>query len=167
MNLEMFEFVGALVGMAFRSGSVLEMKLTSFFYKWLTGELVESNDLEQVDQYAIQAMNDLVKARDTYGRETFGEYMDQRWTTTMSNGETVELKPNGKDLIVDFDSVNEYNKLCLETRCKESQKQMQAVIRGFNYIFPASILTILTPEEVEYRVVGPTTIDIEFLKKMT
>jgi hypothetical protein len=34
----MYEMVGALMGMSFRSGSVLEFKLTSFFYKGLIGE---------------------------------------------------------------------------------------------------------------------------------
>jgi hypothetical protein len=41
----MFEFVGALMAFAFRSGSILDIKLTSFFYRSLSGEPLSIADL--------------------------------------------------------------------------------------------------------------------------
>jgi len=71
VHLEMFEFVGALMGMAFRSGSILDVKLTSFFYRSLTGEPLDIADLRAVDAYAVQAIKDLENAKKQYDREVF------------------------------------------------------------------------------------------------
>lgn len=59
VHLEMFEFVGALMAFAFRSGSILDIKLTSFFYRSLSGEPLSIADLWSVDEYAVQAIKDL------------------------------------------------------------------------------------------------------------
>ena len=37
-HLEMYEFFGALIGMAFRAGQILDVKLPPAFYKSLAGE---------------------------------------------------------------------------------------------------------------------------------
>lgn len=44
---------------------------------------------------------------------------------------------------------------------------MAAIRKGFEFLFPTAVLGILTPSEVEYRVCGPSTIDIDVLKRIT
>ena len=44
---------------------------------------------------------------------------------------------------------------------------MAAIRKGFEIIFPTAVMGILTPSEVEYRICGPSTIDVEVLKKIT
>lgn len=44
---------------------------------------------------------------------------------------------------------------------------MAAIRKGFEILFPTAVMGILTPSEVEYRVCGPSTIDIEVLKRIT
>lgn len=63
VQLEMYEFLGALMGYAFRSGSILDVKLTPFFYRGLTGEPLDVSDLRAVDAYAVQAVKDLENAK--------------------------------------------------------------------------------------------------------
>ena len=55
----MYEFLGALMGIAFRSSQVLDIKLTSFFYKSLAGEALTIEDLESIDMYAVQAIKEM------------------------------------------------------------------------------------------------------------
>jgi hypothetical protein len=44
---------------------------------------------------------------------------------------------------------------------------MTAIRKGFEILFPTAVMGILTPSEVEYRICGPSTIDVEVLKKIT
>jgi E3 ubiquitin-protein ligase HERC2 len=167
VHLEMYEFVGALMGFAFRSGSILDIKLSQFFYRGLTGEPLDIADLRAVDAYAVQAIKDLDNAKKQLGKELFNQTMTQTWVTRLSNGEEYELIEDGANKTVDYDSVTEYNKKTLEARFKEGEKQMSAIRKGFEYLFPTSVMGILTPNEVEYRVCGPNTIDVDVLKKIS
>lgn len=71
VHLEMYEFVGALMGFAFRSGSILDVKLTPFFYRQLLGEPLNLGDLKSIDEFAVQAIKDLSNAKKQYGKEIF------------------------------------------------------------------------------------------------
>ena len=44
---------------------------------------------------------------------------------------------------------------------------MLVIRKGFEYLFLTSVMGILTPNEVEYRVCGPNTIDVDVLKKIS
>jgi len=165
--LEMYEFLGALMGMAFRAGQILDLKLSPSFYKSLVGEPLNLNDLKAFDLYSVQAINELKKTKRTVNREMFNEYAAQTWSTTLSNGEEIELKSDGKMRVVQYDEIDEYISATLEARFKEGENQMKAIRKGFEAIFPTTIMGILTWKEVEYRIIGPTDIDIDHLKKMT
>ena len=166
-HLEMYEFLGALMGMAFRSGLVLDIKLTSFFYKSLAGEALTIEDLEAIDMYAVQAIKEMENAKLTVTEEMFDSYGVQNMTTRLSNKEEVELVPNGKDITLKYKDIDEFIRLTLDTRFKEAEKQMQAIRKGFEIIFPIRVAGILTWKEVEYRIIGQIKIDIEQLKKIT
>ena len=166
-HLEMYEFLGALMGMAFRSGQVLDIKLTSFFYKSLAGEALTIEDLEAIDMYAVQAIKEMENAKLTVTEEIFDSFGVQNMTTRLSNKEEVELVPNGKDITLKYKDIDEFISLTLDTRFKEAEKQMQAIRKGFEIICPITVMGILTWKEVEYRIIGPTEIDIEQLKKIT
>ena len=47
------------------------MKLTQFFFKGLTGEPLDTIDLKAIDEYAAQAVNELVNAKKQYDKDTF------------------------------------------------------------------------------------------------
>jgi E3 ubiquitin-protein ligase HERC2 len=62
-HLEMYKFLGALIGMAFRAGHVLDFKFPSLFWKQFIGELVTIDDLSYSDAYAVQAIKDVEKVQ--------------------------------------------------------------------------------------------------------
>ena len=166
-HLEMYEFVGALMGMAFRSGQILDLKLTSSFYKSLAGEPLTIEDLKGMDLYSVQAIKELEKTKKAISEEMFDSYGSDTMTTRLSNGEEVELVPGGMEKVLKHKDIDEFIKMTLETRFKEGEKQMQAIRKGFEIIFPTTVMGILTWREVEYRIIGPTEIDVDQLKKIT
>lgn len=66
-QLEMFKFLGALMGLAFRAGHVIDIKFPSIVWKQLLGESVTLEDLELTDAYFVQAIKNL---RDTKAQVT-------------------------------------------------------------------------------------------------
>ena len=166
-HLEMFEFMGALMGMAFRSGQILDLKLPPSFYKSLAGEPLTIDDLKGTDLYAVQAIKELQTTKKSIKQEVFDEYGSEVWSTRLSDGEEVEIIKGGKEKPVKYAEIDDYIKQTLETRYQEAERQMQAIRKGFEIIFPTTVMGILTAREVEYRIIGPTEIDIEQLKKLT
>ena len=62
-HLEMYKFLGALMGMAFRAGHVMDLKFPSIFWKQFVGEPVTLEDLRYSDLYAVQAIKDTEKIK--------------------------------------------------------------------------------------------------------
>jgi hypothetical protein len=166
-HLEMFKFLGALIGMAFRSGTVIDLKFPALFWKKFIGEPVGIDDLNGSDAYAVQAIKDLEKNKTEIPKDMFEEYMDLSFTTQLSNGVAHPVCPGGKDRKVTFDEIDEYNNLVLEARFNEGEKQIESMRKGFNIIFPTSMLGILNWKDIEERVRGPSEITIEALKSIT
>jgi E3 ubiquitin-protein ligase TRIP12 len=64
--------------------------------------------------------------------------------------ENIELKKNGKDILVTLDNLEEYLDLITEwTLVKGVQQQIEAFKEGFESILPLSSLKIFYPEELE------------------
>lgn len=166
-HLEMYKFFGAMIGMAFRSGHVMDLRFPPMFWMKFIGDPVTLDDLAGSDAYAVQAIRDLEKNKDTIPRDMFEDTMDLHFTTQLSNGETVPICPDGESRKVTYDDIAEYHKLILETRASEGSKQMQSMREGFEIIFPMSILGILSWKDVEERVRGPTEIAVAALKSIT
>jgi len=97
----------------------------------------------------------------------FDEFGAQVWATTLSDGEELDIIPGGKEIVVKYDEIDDYIAQTLEARFKEGEKQMQAIRKGFEHIFPTTVMGILTWKEVEYRIIGPTEIGTDHLKKLT
>ena len=184
-HLEMYKFLGALMGMAFRAGHVMNLKFPSIFWKKFVSEPITIEDLHYSDAYAVQAINDAEKCKCSFnlecvnlvfnndlaleysGSDMYGEMMDLNFTTQLSNGETVPICDDGIAKKITKENFKEYSQLVIDTRANEGIKQMQAMRDGFDIIFPISILAILSWRDVEERVRGPSEISIDALKSIT
>lgn len=62
-HLEMYKFLGALMGLAFRAGHVMDLKFPSIFWKKFIGEPIVLDDLHYYDAYAVQALKDVEKVK--------------------------------------------------------------------------------------------------------
>ena len=87
----MFKFLGALIGMAFRSGHVMDFRFPPMLWKAFMDESLTIEDLASSDMYAVQAIRDLENNKDQIPPDMFVDMMDLTYTTQLSNGETVPL----------------------------------------------------------------------------
>ena len=162
----LYQFVGQLMGAMFRSQESLVLSLPQFLWKQLVGEPVTwSRDFVSVDSAEVK----LIDSIETMSEERFNNAFAGalNFTTVLSNGETISLVPDGSERLVTFEERLEYCCLVKEKRMSESNVQIKALHSGICKVIPASILGLLTWQELEVKVCGSPEISIEKLRDST
>ena len=162
-HLQMYEMLGGLIGYAMRTGEFLNMDLPSLFWKSLLEVPLERKDLEKVDKYTIQCLDDIAHCT----QEAFESYSDQKFTTIISNGNEVEICPNGRNINLTYDNRMLYCELAEKARLNEGKVQMDAIRSGLEKVIPVGLLKLLSWNELEMLVCGKPILDIELLKENT
>ena len=162
-HIEMYEILGGLIGYAMRTGEFLNMDLPSIFWKSLLEVPLDRKDLEKIDKYAIQCLEDIMHS----SQESFSAYSDQKFTTILSNGTEVEVCPNGKNISLTYENRALYCELTEKTRLNEGRVQMQAIRSGLEKVIPIGLLKLVSWSELEMLVCGKPILDIELLKENT
>lgn len=163
-QLQQFEFIGVLFGIAVRTSCPLALDLPSSLWKSLVDQSVDVTDLEAIDKLCVQAMNEIRKFDQTEFEAMFSE---QKFTTQLSDHTEIELKTRGRELSVTWEKREEFIRLSLEARLKESDKQIAAIKRGLNSVVPTHLLTLFTWSDLELLICGSPVIDIESLRRHT
>jgi len=111
--------------------------------------------------HALRGMADLTD------RTKFDLLVAENFTTQLSNGESVELKKDGANTAVTFETRHEFVDLSIRARLRESTKQIRAMQKGLNSVVPVRLLTLFSWFDLEVMVCGNPTIDIEMLHRHT
>jgi hypothetical protein len=151
-HLEMYRFIGALMGYSFRSGSPIDFKFTPLLYKKLLCDPLTIEDVECFDTDLAKTLKDLRK-QSKGKREDFKD-PGLKFVAVQANGNHVNLCENGDTKSVTYDNAEEYVNLVLAARFKESDKQMECITKGFNVVFPKDVMRILPWKDIEERVRG-------------
>lgn len=69
--------------------------------------------------------------------------IDEAFVTLLSDGTEVELVPGGRNMRITPENINEYIRLVVSTRINESNRQVQAIIEGVNYVIPMEICRMM------------------------
>eukprot|EP00455_Lapot_gusevi_P027145 TRINITY_DN2870_c0_g2_i2.p1 TRINITY_DN2870_c0_g2~~TRINITY_DN2870_c0_g2_i2.p1 ORF type:complete len:1706 (-),score=731.31 TRINITY_DN2870_c0_g2_i2:147-5264(-) len=163
LRLAMYEFVGALMGLALSTRSPIALNLPSTVWKQLLNEPLEISDLEAYDHLCMQALNELNKI----DAAQFDVVVEQNWTTTLCNGQEVELKEGGKQLRVTSDSREEFCRLVVERRLSEFEPMLRAIQKGLSAVIPLRNLSLFSWMDLETMVCGNPHIDVEILRRHT
>ena len=107
-HLEMFKFLGCLLGMAFKSGTVIDIRFPPLIWKKLSNEPLTIEDLKSLDTFAVKIIEDLIANKKQYSKEEFEMGVDLTFTTQLSNGHTVPVCDGGEEKKVLYDNVEEY-----------------------------------------------------------
>jgi hypothetical protein len=101
LQLDMFELVGRLIGVALYTNNNLNVDFSSILYKFLVGERANLGDLRAVDAMTVQSLEAL-RTIDQQGvtEESFEDVFTETFTTNATDGGEVELVPGGKQLRV-------------------------------------------------------------------
>ena len=101
IHLQMYEFLGVIMGCSIRTRNFLNLDLPSMVWKQLVDVPVNRKDLENIDRYLIQCLDDIINIhKKGVDENSFSEIIQEKFVTTLSDGSEVELIPGGRSKIV-------------------------------------------------------------------
>lgn len=162
-EMKMFRLVGKLMGAAIRTGCCLELDLPGLVWKQLVGEDCVREDVAAVDD---QFHRDVESALQTHSA---GEWEAKRrtWEVRSLAGGVKELFPGGASVEVPFAERAEYVARASQYRVDECEEQIKAIREGLHSVVPSLVLPLLMWRDLEVKVCGRPTIDVERLKSLT
>ena len=137
--LQMYEFLGLLMGCCVRTGTRLTLDLPSFFWKPLVGMNLRFEDLAEIDAPSAKMLEFMESAPPEVFEESF-----ENFTTKLSDMNTIELIDNGKNIPVTYENKNEFIKSVLNVRFEESAKQIKSLRQGLAKAVPIGLLNLIT-----------------------
>lgn len=179
-----FMFIGKLVAKALYDDRLLNLPFNQVFWKLVLGKTISLLDLEIVDKnigrYLLE-LNQVVKNKiqvledhqDSDIREKHLKHIDLKGVRiedlnlnfTLPGYEQVELKPNGKNIIVTIDNIDSYLALVAEQTLLQ-HCQASAFRKGFEKLIPIEMLNVFEIDELESVICGKGTDiwDTEYLE---
>ncbi|KAM9469272.1 E3 ubiquitin-protein ligase HECTD3-like [Clarias gariepinus] len=165
-DFQKFEWIGQLMGAAFRGKEYLVLALPGLVWKQLIGETVSWNkDFPAVDSMLVKLLDSMVHMDKATFEFKFGQELV--YSTPLSDGRLVELIPGGSSVVVRYEDRVEFTHLVQKARLEESREQLAAIQAGLMKVVPQAVLDLLTWQEVEKKVCGDPEINLEALKHLT
>jgi len=118
------------------------------------------HDYEQVDVNAANIAQDTESLRNC-APDMF-EYLERNFVTNLSDSTMVPLCPNGENLYINAENVEEYIRLSKKVRMEEFLVQIKAIREGILQQIPYSYFSLFTEKALEDKISGSGEIDVEF-----
>lgn len=110
-HLEMFKFLGCLLGFAIRTFAPLPLHFPPIFWKQVINEKPTHYDLKGFDTFSWQVIEDLKKQSLKLSDKEFNAVVEEFFVTRLSNGTEVELKAGGRSIPVTKENLDEFIEL--------------------------------------------------------
>ncbi|XP_039059667.1 E3 ubiquitin-protein ligase UPL3-like [Hibiscus syriacus] len=167
--IEYFQLLGRVMAKALQDGRLLDLPLSTPFYKLVLGQELDLYDILSIDAdfgKILQELHFLV-CRKQYLESTGGENSsaiadicfrgapieDLCLDFTLPGYPDYILKPG--DGTVDINNLEDYISLVVDATVKAGIiRQMEAFRAGFNQVFDIASLQIFTPQELDYLLCG-------------
>lgn len=166
-----FCLLGRLMAKALQDGRLLDLPLSTAFYKLVLGQELDLHDIRSFDLQLGQTLQEMEALVD---RKKFLESILGDKEEAISNlsyrGARIEdlcidftlpgypdypLKPGGNNILVNIDNMEEYVSLVVDATIKIGvMSQLEAFRTGFNQVLPLSSLQIFTENELDYLFCG-------------
>ncbi|KAL1190209.1 E3 ubiquitin-protein ligase UPL3 [Cardamine amara subsp. amara] len=167
--IEYFRLLGRVMAKALQDGRLLDVPLSTAFYKLILGQELDLHDIILFDTELGKTLQELhvLVARKHYLEAVGGEYSsavsglclrgsrieDLCLDFTLPGYPEYILRPG--DEIVDINSLEEYISLVVDATIKRGvTRQIEAFRSGFNQVFDITSLQIFTPSELDYLLCG-------------
>ncbi|ORZ36087.1 putative ubiquitin ligase tom1p [Catenaria anguillulae PL171] len=157
-HLHFFRFVGRFIGKAIFDQRLLDCYFTRSFYKHILDKAVDVRDMEAVDPSYFKSLEWILEnSIDDVMELTFSVETDDFGTT-----KTIDLKENGRNILVTDENKAEYVRLVVEQKLTRAIKdQLGAFISGFYEMIPRPLVSIFNEQELELLISGMPEIDID------
>nr|XP_022903495.1 E3 ubiquitin-protein ligase HERC2 isoform X1 [Onthophagus taurus] len=161
LHLNMFRFLGVLMGIAIRTGSPLSLNLAEAVWKQLSGMDLTPGDLTEVDRDYVPG---LLCIRDMTADERLFQNLEMPFSTPSACGIDVPLSNRYKRIT--HENRLEYVKLALQFRLREFDEQVRAVRDGMSKVVPVPLLSLFSAYELETMVCGSPDIPLTLMKSV-
>ncbi|XBH75273.1 hypothetical protein VPH35_102061 [Triticum aestivum] len=169
--VEYFRLVGRVVAKVLQDGRLLDLPLSTAFYKLILGQELDLFDIISFDAElgkTLQELQVLVERRrfleSTCGKDQL-EVADLRFRGapiedlcldfTLPGFPDYILKEGEQNTIVNIHNLEEYVSLVVDATVKSGiMKQVEAFRSGFSQVFDISSLQIFSPQELDYLICG-------------
>ncbi|XAR72704.1 Ubiquitin--protein ligase [Bertholletia excelsa] len=167
--VEYYRLVGRVMAKALQDGRLLDLPMSTAFYKLVLGQELDLHDILSFDAELGRTLQELqaLVCRKQY-LESLGGYGCEEISGLRFRGAPVEdlcldftlpgypdyvLKPGDEN--VDINNLEEYISLVVDATVQSGiPKQMEAFRAGFNQVFDISTLQIFSPHELDYLLCG-------------
>ena len=167
-DLELYRFLGKLMGAAIRTQNNLNLSLPPLFWKKILREPVNVKDLRGMDACTVQILEILQNpVANELTSENFATVYEETFTTKDSSGKDVEVVEGGRGIPVTFENCAEYAELVVKKRLSESTAAYNRIREGMSVTVPIDYLNLLSFRQLETLVCGAITVDVEILKENT
>ena len=164
--LRMFRFLGQLMGMAIRTGTLLALDLAPLTWKQLVGEAVTRRDLAAVDEAFVNFLRFLKECpADTLEGPTRSIF--EHFVVQLSDKSRLPLVKGGEQRELTVANRGEFIALAEAARLHEAAAQVVALHRGLADVVPAALLALCTHDDLLTRVCGKPFIDVKLLRRHT
>lgn len=187
IRLDLFKFLGQLVGIGIRSRITIDLSLPSMIWKCVVQETLTERDIASFDVSASDFIGHLhslykkyqsVSANACDSSQTSQEMLDVEmeaemllqdlfWVYTRSDGKILDLVPGGSKKMVDLKTLKSFMQAYVEARLMESKPAIDAFRAGILSVIPETALALLTWQDLELIVGGSKIIDVNRLKENT
>ncbi|XP_048453850.1 E3 ubiquitin-protein ligase HERC2 [Rhincodon typus] len=161
LHMNMFRFLGVLLGIAIRTGSPLSLNLAEPVWKQLAGMNLTIADLSEVDKDFIPG---LMYIRDNEATAEEFEAMSLPFTVPSASGQDIQLSSKHTHIVLENRA--EYVRLAINYRLHEFDEQVAAVREGMARVVPVPLLSLFTGYELETMVCGSPDIPLHLLKSV-
>ncbi|KAM7260004.1 hypothetical protein ACFE04_015745 [Oxalis oulophora] len=163
--VEYFRLLGRVLAKALQDGRLLDLPLSTAFYKLVLGQDLDLHDILSFDADLgkhLQELHALVcrkKHLESTGGDTAGLHFQGGPIEDLCLDFTVPGYPDyilkAGDETVDINSLEQYVSLVVDASVKSGiVRQMEALRAGFNQVFDITSLQIFTPRELDYLLCG-------------
>ncbi|KAL2937119.1 E3 ubiquitin-protein ligase UPL3 [Bienertia sinuspersici] len=167
--IEHFRLLGRVMAKALQDGRLLDLPLSTAFYKHVLGQELDLHDILSFDPEVGKTLRELqaLVCRKQYLESIGGDHPDViaelcfRGTPiedlcldfTLPGYPDYVLKPGDEN--VDINNLEEYISLVVDATVKTGIiKQMEAFRAGFNQVFDVTALQIFSPDEIDCLLCG-------------
>jgi hypothetical protein len=163
-HLRYFHMSGRILGKALMDGQITPVHLVQPLYKHLMGWPVNMKDLEHIDDQIFRNLMDLLTFDDV-GVLYLEFVVDE---DKLGITDTVDLVPNGSEIVVDNSNLPMYLEAQLKYRTMgRISKQLTEFLRGFYDVVPEPLLSVFDFQEIELLLHGLPNIDMDDWVKHT
>nr|CAD7427832.1 unnamed protein product [Timema monikensis] len=161
LHLNMFRFLGVLMGIAIRTGSPLSLNLAEPVWKQLAGMTLTPADLTEVDRDYVPG---LLCIRDMEPDDKVFHTLEMPFSTPSAYGNDVPLSTRYRRIMPE--NRLEYVKLALNYRLHEFDEQVKAVKEGMARVVPVPLVSLFSGYELQTMVCGSPDIPLALLKSV-